>query len=105
MTKKDEIVDRLLKEGHITSKEAILLLKEKEVIQQFPSFPFGTPNSNGKVPYHEICGCDVCNCINANKMVDPIPYRGGTWIQDNLTSNNFTKECRNKMCFCDGSCK
>jgi len=77
MKTKAKIVERLIKEKHITVEEAVVLLVEKQSIglTQFPSQPI---RSDGKVPYHTICGCDVCHCVIGNKMVDP--DRSGNFV-------------------------
>lgn len=92
MKTKDKIVERLLEDKHITAEEAVILLKERTPIgfQQF------TPNTliagDGKVPYHTICGCDICHCVMANKMVDP--NGSGNWHTDNTftTSSDDKKD-------------
>ena len=65
MKTKDKIVERLLENKHITTEEAVILLKETQV-----GFPVNIAPATGKVPYHTICGCDVCHCVTGNKMVD-----------------------------------
>ena len=90
MKSKDKIVERLLEEKAITAEEAVVLLKERTPIgfQQFtPNTLIGT---DGKVPYHTICGCDICHCVNANKMVDP--NSSGNWIIDNTFTTSENRE-------------
>lgn len=69
MKSKDRIVERLLENKHITTEEAIILLKENQI--GFKQFPVNITPATGKVPYHTICGCDVCHCVMGNKLVDP----------------------------------
>lgn len=90
MKTKAKIVERLLEEKSITAEEAVVLLTEKAQIgfQQF------TPNTiiggDGKVPYHEICGCSVCHCVMGNKMVDP--NGSGNWQTDNTFTTSNKKD-------------
>lgn len=82
---RDEIVERLLKEGHITAAEAVVLLKEEKVILDLdnirpgpfvPDNPWVGPDITGPfvpnpfeitgdkddmVPYGELCSCNPKN--------------------------------------------
>lgn len=98
---KDKIVERLLEEGSITAKEAIILLKETEVFSK--TLPYKDMRNNEKVPYHEICGCTICNCTLANTLVDP--NSSGNYSITPIY-HTTSSECKNgPMCHCDGSCK
>lgn len=69
MKTKDKIVEKLLENKHITTEEAVILLKEEKQ----PSFKNLTPNNtypSAKVPYYSTCGCDTCSCTMANVMVN-----------------------------------
>ena len=108
MMTKDKIVERLLDNKAITTKEAVVLLRENQT--GFKQFPSSTPPANGKVPYHTICGCDVCYCIVGNKMVDPESSGGLQKMNTHTTSSTDTFNqvgCPRggTLCFCDGSCK
>lgn len=76
MITKEELVERLLEEKHITAKEAVILLKDNVI-----GYPYKLSTINDyegdKVPYHTICSCNpanggsgVCMCVMANEMVD-----------------------------------
>lgn len=89
MKTKDKIVERLLKEESITIEEAVVLLKEKQQIgfQQFPPAPIVTTQL---VPYHTICGCDVCNCTIGNRLV--YPSSSGNYITDNTFTTSHEEK-------------
>lgn len=44
------------------------------------------------VPFHVVCGCTICNCIMANKMV-PNPAKYGSYKI--TTSSNTTIDPKN----------
>lgn len=92
---KTKIVQRLLDKGQINAEEAIQLLKEAPIVQHFGEkvlYP-KVQEINQKVPYSTICGCAVCNCIMANKMVDPNNFGNSSWSTGGTTLNdNFTSK-------------
>jgi len=50
-------------------------LNEVDSTEPSPQFPFGVvdigkPDDDNMVPYHQVCGCEVCGCTMANRMVD-----------------------------------
>ena len=116
MKTKDKIVERLLENKHITTEEAIVLLKETEYINPNPVIGPGIvfpTTDDDMVPYGEICSCNpknggsgICGCIMGGKMVPR-----GTVIPkifneiDTTNTFNFNKDCQNSICYCNGSCK
>jgi hypothetical protein len=48
--------------------------------------------SDDLVPFHKVCGCTICNCIMANKMV-PNPAKYGSYTI--TTSSNTTIDPNN----------
>lgn len=54
---------------------------------ELPQFPFGVVDrverNDGKVPFHTVCGCEVCGCTMANDMVYP-----NSFGQINTTNTN-----------------
>ena len=67
MKTKENIVQRLLEDKSINAEEAVILLKEVSIIQDFSQPPL----TEAKVPFHTICGCSVCGCSVGNEMVYP----------------------------------
>ena len=61
---KDKIIERLLKEGNITTKEAIILLKETEGFSK--TLPYEDMSSLGNYIYHttsnECNNGPMCHC-------------------------------------------
>jgi len=70
MKTKDKIVQKLLEDKHITAEEAIILLREKSLaVSGFINSGCKSIITDGKTPYFEVCGCNVCNCNIGNKKV------------------------------------
>lgn len=88
MVTKDKIVERLLENKTITTEEAVILLKEKTNLQEFKQFPVNLLPPR-EVPYHTICGCDICHCVMANKMVNPDSSGNFNIDTTYTTSNNI----------------
>lgn len=82
----DKIVERLLEEKHISAEEAIILLKGGTTLNGFMDIGSAPVRTDGKVPYHTICGCDVCHCVMGNKMVD-IDSSGNYVLKTNITTS------------------
>ena len=113
MKTKAEIVERLLEEDLITAEEAVVLLKEVEIINTptiqpyVPYTPIIVDREDDMVPYGTICPCNpvnggsgICGCIMGNRLVPNV--KGGGFQQITTTDNI---KCNNDSCFCDGTCK
>lgn len=72
---KKSIISELLDKEQITVFEAELLLNNENNFQRLDPLPITYPmphkTTDGRVPYHELCGCTICNCVMGNKLVDP----------------------------------
>ena len=94
----DQITE-LARVGIIDTKEAATLIvgEESRETNLSPSIPERN-NSAGLVRYHEICGCSVCHCIMANKLVDPnLKYTISTTSTGvTFDENKTTSGCTNK---------
>lgn len=85
--KKSDIVQRLLDNNQITAEEAILLLKESSnTVQGFVDLGSKPILEESKVPYHKICGCNVCNCTIGNTLV--YPWSSGNFNTSTTISND-----------------
>lgn len=71
---KDEIINMLIEANRQLSN---LTVEPKITYQN---------NSPQKVPYHEVCGCEVCHCTIGNRMVD-LNGRGEYVTTTNITTS------------------
>lgn len=72
---KNKIVERLLKDNHITAEEATILLKEVHYIAGIDRYK----DDNRQTTYGDICPCNpknggsgICSCVMGNKVIETI---------------------------------